>query len=149
MCFSGDYICGKIILKIAQSLYKKISGARHLLQDTIMSHFVWQNLFFWEEYFWGMSSFHSFSIFYFSSYSHSRSPPLYPCLLSSASFYLTLLIFVLRYGATNAAMDALPRPGDHLYQGPERGAFPCLHEISSQRLFEQTTLSNFLLLLLF
>eukprot|EP01125_Pyxidicula_operculata_P012165 TRINITY_DN3990_c0_g1_i1.p1 TRINITY_DN3990_c0_g1~~TRINITY_DN3990_c0_g1_i1.p1 ORF type:complete len:373 (+),score=148.05 TRINITY_DN3990_c0_g1_i1:138-1121(+) len=33
-------------------MFKKVSGERVFLQDEIRDHYVWQNLFFWEEYFW-------------------------------------------------------------------------------------------------
>lgn len=53
----ADYICGKVLLSICKSLFKKSPhGKRDLLQGSIMSHYAWQNLFFWEEYFWDVVS---------------------------------------------------------------------------------------------
>lgn len=54
----ADFICGKILITICKSLYKKNTtfAPKDYLQASIMSHYTWQNLFFWEEYFWDVMS---------------------------------------------------------------------------------------------
>jgi len=48
----GDFIAGKTILDFATKMYKKDGSDKLFLQGSIRTHFIWQNLFFWEEYFW-------------------------------------------------------------------------------------------------
>jgi len=48
----ADYISAKILLETSHSLYNDARGSPRFIKDYIKSHFLWQNLRFWEEYFW-------------------------------------------------------------------------------------------------
>eukprot|EP01126_Amoeba_proteus_P051363 TRINITY_DN6128_c0_g1_i27.p1 TRINITY_DN6128_c0_g1~~TRINITY_DN6128_c0_g1_i27.p1 ORF type:complete len:322 (+),score=70.87 TRINITY_DN6128_c0_g1_i27:396-1361(+) len=56
----ADYICGKIIFETSGKFFRRKVTKLHgkdkdsleFIKPFIQDHFVWQNLFFWEEYFW-------------------------------------------------------------------------------------------------
>jgi len=53
----ADYISAKVLMELSYNLQwvakeKKKKTITHVIKDYIKPHFIWQNLRFWEEYFW-------------------------------------------------------------------------------------------------
>jgi len=52
----ADYISAKIVVETAGRIYRNVSGVPEYILTYTKNLFVWQDLFFWTDYFWDITA---------------------------------------------------------------------------------------------